>query len=101
MTALGDWDRAAATASQVLAGAQDVVGVVAASFLAQIAAARGDDATLARCVSLGEELRESADVDSRSFAILTLARAALERGAADDALRLAQEALESKGNSAR
>jgi tetratricopeptide (TPR) repeat protein len=98
MTALGDWDQAASAAATVLAGAHDVVSAAAASYLAQIAAARGDDATLERCVALGNELRESADVDSRSFAILTRGRAALERGAADDALRLARAALESESN---
>ena len=98
LTALGDWHQAASAAATVLAGDRDLMAVAVASFLIQIAAARGDDATLERCVALGNELRELADVDARSFAILTLARAALERGAADDALQLAQTALQSESN---
>ena len=98
MTALGDWDQAASAAETVLAGSPDrMVGLIGA-FLAQIAAARGDDATLERCVTLGHELRESEDVDVRTSAVLIRARAALERGAADDALQLAREALESESN---
>jgi tetratricopeptide (TPR) repeat protein len=97
LTALGRWDQAASSATAALAGAPDLVAATVAAFLAQIAAARGDDATLERCVSLAEEQRESPDIDARLFAILTLARAALERGAADDALRLARAPLESQG----
>jgi hypothetical protein len=66
--------------------------------LAQIAAGRGDDATLERCRALGDKLRESADVDARAYAAVILARGALESGDPEPALALAQAALASGSN---
>jgi tetratricopeptide (TPR) repeat protein len=93
LTLLGRWDEAMPVATAVFERAHDTNAVQAALFLAQIAAARGDDAMLERCRALGDELRESADVDSHSIATVTLARAALESGAPERALRLARAAL--------
>jgi class 3 adenylate cyclase/tetratricopeptide (TPR) repeat protein len=93
LTVLGRWDEAMPFTVTVLAGPHDVATAQTAQFLAQMAAGRGDDATLEHCRSLGDGLRESADIDTRSFAIGTLARAALAQGAAEDALGLARAAL--------
>ncbi len=90
LTVLGRWEEAAPTAAAVLASRVDADAVFAASFLVSVAAARGDDATLARCRALAADRRESTYVDERASAELILARDAIERGSADEALSLAR-----------
>jgi class 3 adenylate cyclase/tetratricopeptide (TPR) repeat protein len=92
---LGRWDEAMPVATAVFEGAHDTSAGEAAMVLAQIAAGRGDDAMLERCRALGNELSESAEVDVHALATVTLARAALESGAPEEALRLARAALAS------
>jgi hypothetical protein len=94
LVALGRWDEAVRVGDGLLAGQLDIDAMTAAAFLAPIAAARGDEAMLERCRSLAAERRGSTHVDQRVSATLTLARDAVERGAADDALRLARAVLE-------
>jgi class 3 adenylate cyclase/tetratricopeptide (TPR) repeat protein len=94
LVALGRWDEAVRVGDGLLTGQLDIDAMTAAAFLAPIAAARGDEAMLERCRSLAAERRGSTHVDQRVSATLTLARDAVERGAADDALRLARAVLE-------
>jgi class 3 adenylate cyclase/tetratricopeptide (TPR) repeat protein len=98
LTVLGRWDEATPVAGAVLESLHDTGAVQAAMALAQIAAGRGDDATLERCRALGDKLRESADVDARAYAAVILARGALESGDPEPALALAQAALASGSN---
>jgi tetratricopeptide (TPR) repeat protein len=95
LAVLGRWDEAMPVATAVFEGAHDTSAVQAAMVLAQIAAGRGDDELLERCRALGDELSESAEVDVHALATVTLARAALESGAPEEALRLARAALAS------
>jgi tetratricopeptide (TPR) repeat protein len=90
----GRWDRMLeATAPLFNSGIDDLNVVVAAASVAQIAAARGDDELLTRCVSLGREARDASYVDQRVAAWLILARDALERGALHEAAELAETVL--------
>jgi class 3 adenylate cyclase/tetratricopeptide (TPR) repeat protein len=93
---LGRWDEAEPVASGLVAGELDQQAVYAAVFLAQIAAARGDDETLRLCRSIAEREWDSTYVDLRASAALVLARDKLGRGAADEALRLAQPVLDTQ-----
>jgi tetratricopeptide (TPR) repeat protein len=95
LTTLGRWDQAAPVAAALIADDSASNAVAAAAFLAQIAAARGDDETLERCRSVAAPHRDSSHVDLASSAALTLSRAALERGSADRALALARPVLDS------
>jgi tetratricopeptide (TPR) repeat protein len=94
LVGLGRWDEAAAAAAVVLAGPVDLDASQSAAFLSQVAAGRGDDATLERCRSLAAGHRDSAYVDQRVSAAIVLARDALERGAAGEVLQLARGVLD-------
>ncbi len=99
LTALGRWDQAAAVAAALIAEETVINAVFAAGPLAQIAAARGDEATLDRCCSVAAAQRESTHVDMASIAALVLSRAALERGTPGEALALARPVLHAAGAS--
>ncbi len=90
---LGRWDEAVGVGEILLDGRPDLDGTTAAAFVAQIAVARGDEQTLERCLSLAAQGRESSYVDVRVCAALVLARDAIERGAVEEALQFAREAL--------
>jgi hypothetical protein len=90
---VGRWDEAVAVGEVLLAGEVDLESLSAAAFLASVAAARGDDEVLARCVAIANPAREATYVDWRACAHLALGRDALERGAPDEALRLARAVL--------
>jgi tetratricopeptide (TPR) repeat protein len=94
LTTLGRWDHAATAASRVIADESGLNAVLAASFLAHIAAARGDDGTLDRCCSLAAPHRNSTHVDMASAVALTLSQAALDHGTTAEALALARTALD-------
>jgi tetratricopeptide (TPR) repeat protein len=94
LVALGRWDEAVRVGDALLNGQSDIDAMTAAAFLAAVAAARGDEALLERCRALAADQRGSTHVDQRVCATLTLARDALERGATDDALRLARAVLD-------
>ncbi len=87
LAVLGRWDQAVQMADTLLAN--EGVDVFAATFLAQMAAARGDEEMLARSCSVARAHLESTHSDIAGSAAAALARAALERGAADEALGLA------------
>jgi tetratricopeptide (TPR) repeat protein len=91
---MGRWEEAVAAGATLFAGPHDLDALTAAVFLAQVAAARGDDETLARSRSFAAEPRDSTHVDQRVAARLILARDAIERGAMDEALDLAQSVLD-------
>jgi hypothetical protein len=90
---LGRWDEALAVGVALLADKTDLEALTAAAFLVEIACARGDDEMLEPCISIAERRRESSYVDQRVCAALTIARDALERGAAAEALKLVDPSL--------
>jgi class 3 adenylate cyclase/tetratricopeptide (TPR) repeat protein len=90
---LGRWDEADAYARTLLEGAEDVDALFGAAYGATVAAARGDEAMLERCVSLARASQESTYIDARISAKLVLARDAIERGAIDEALAHANAVL--------
>jgi tetratricopeptide (TPR) repeat protein len=96
LVVLGRWDEALSAGAPLIAG-HDADAMFAAGFLAQIAAARGDDTMLERCRSIAAELKESTYVDQRATAQIVLGRDALERGGAEEALRQTREAFRERG----
>ncbi len=90
---LGRWDEALEVGLPLLREQADVDANEAAAFVAHIAAARGDEETLKRCISVAEQLRASTYVDLRVGAAVVLARDAIERGAADEAMAHARGVL--------
>jgi hypothetical protein len=96
---LGRWDDAAATGTTLIAGALDVDSVFAASVMASIAVARGEEEMMSRCQAIAEQLRESSYIDQRVSAELVFARDAIERGAPGKALEVAKRAAEQGGQS--
>jgi tetratricopeptide (TPR) repeat protein len=97
LSALGRWDELTNTAGSVLEGQPDSNAVIAAAFLALVSAARGDEATMDRCLELAAPHRDSTYVDLRICAMLIFARDALERGDAEPALKLARDSLDLRG----
>jgi class 3 adenylate cyclase/tetratricopeptide (TPR) repeat protein len=91
LTVLGRWDEAASIGESLMSGEHDVDSSWGATFLAPIAAGRGDEDALARCLSVGTKTRESGYVDQRMAANVVLAGDALGRRAPEEALRLASE----------
>jgi class 3 adenylate cyclase/tetratricopeptide (TPR) repeat protein len=94
---LGRWDEAASAGSTLISGEIDADSVFAASFLASIAAARGDERTSEQCRGLAIERRGSNYLDERVSAELVLARDAIERGAQAEALEMLRGALNDSG----
>jgi tetratricopeptide (TPR) repeat protein len=90
---LGRWDEAIAAGAPLIGSRVDIDSIAAASHIAQIAAARGDDALLERCLVVAREALESSYLDQRFAATLVSARDALERGALEEGLRLARTVL--------
>jgi tetratricopeptide (TPR) repeat protein len=79
LVALGRWEAVDKIAATLLGGPSDADSLQAAGFIAQLAAARGDEPTLERCSAVAAEHRESTHVDARASAALVLARGAIER----------------------
>jgi tetratricopeptide (TPR) repeat protein len=90
---LGRWDEAIQLGVPLMAGHADLDAVAAAAFLASIALARGDEATMERCLSLAAERKDSTYVDLRVSARTVFCRDALQRGATEEALSLARDIL--------
>ncbi|MFL5841973.1 MAG: adenylate/guanylate cyclase domain-containing protein [Thermoleophilaceae bacterium] len=103
LVTLGRWDEATAAAAPLLAAQPDLNAVVAAASIAQVAAARGDEATLERCRSVAAERGESAHIDERVTARIVLARDAVESGSLNEVLGLTRTILDemSTGNEFR
>jgi tetratricopeptide (TPR) repeat protein len=93
LAALGRWSEAMAVGTTLIDGDADLNALGGAAFVAPIAAARGDEETLARCRSLAADMIDSTYVDQRVCATVVLAFDALERGAPADALRPSIAAL--------
>jgi tetratricopeptide (TPR) repeat protein len=93
LVALGRWSDAIAVGEALIAGEPSIDALSAAAGLSPVAAARGDEDTLARYRSLAAGFRESTYVDQRVCATIVLAHEAFERGAADEALRLSAGVL--------
>ncbi len=83
---LGRWDEAVRVGVPLIAGEPDLDALAAALSLTSISAARGDEATIARCLELASERRDSTYLDQRGAARCALARDALERGQPEEAL---------------
>jgi class 3 adenylate cyclase/tetratricopeptide (TPR) repeat protein len=96
LVALGRWDEAASAGSTLISGEIDSDSVFAASFLASIAAARGDEATAERCRMVATDRRGSTYLDERVSAELVFAGDAIERGANSEALELLRGALRAR-----
>ncbi len=90
---LGRWDESVSVGGTLLALDPGLDSATAAAFMAQLAAGRGDETTLELCISQVIGGRDSTYPDLRVCAALVLAREAIERGAAEEALALATEAL--------
>jgi tetratricopeptide (TPR) repeat protein len=81
---LGRWNEPEiALIPELLVGEHDAVTNFLIGEAAHVAAARGDDALLARAVELAAVNVESADGETRAMACITLAREALQRGDID------------------
>jgi hypothetical protein len=93
LVVLGRWDDAEPIGTGLVSAQADLDALSVAPFLAQIAAARGDDATLQRCVLVAGDRRDSSYVDQRVGATLALAREAIDRGCPEEALRMAKGVL--------
>ena len=78
-TFLGDWGAVMAVLPGLITNERDAATCFVLADAVQIAAARGDDALLERCVELASKNRERSDVEFRASAHVALARAALER----------------------
>ena len=83
---LGRWDEASEAVGPLLTGEQDSFRVFAADVAAQIAAGRGDDETFATCLTIASARRDADHVDERASAAAVMARDALDRGGAREAL---------------
>jgi class 3 adenylate cyclase/tetratricopeptide (TPR) repeat protein len=90
---LGRWDESVSVGATLLELDPGLNATTAAAFVAPLAAARGDEATLERCVSIAVQARDASYVDLRVCSSLVLAREAIERDAAEEALEFATEAL--------
>jgi class 3 adenylate cyclase/predicted ATPase len=94
--ALGRWEEAIRVGSLLLAAEADLDALLGALALSGIAAARGDQGLLARCVELAAQRRDSTYLDPRAAARCVLARDALERDAPREALELLEDVLPSE-----
>jgi class 3 adenylate cyclase/tetratricopeptide (TPR) repeat protein len=90
---LGRWDDAMEAGVPLIGAQADLDATQAAAFLVHIAAARGDEEVLRRCVWVAEQVRGSTYVDLRVGSAVVLARDALERRAPEDALAHARDVL--------
>jgi tetratricopeptide (TPR) repeat protein len=78
-TLLGDWGAVTAVVPGLMTNEHDAVTVFVLADAAQVAAARGDEALLERCVELASKNLDRAGLENRASARVALARAALER----------------------
>ncbi len=97
LAVLGRWDETARAARSLLEGGNDINAVEAASYLVQIAAAHGDQETVELCCAVARSQLNATHVDQAACGAVTLARAALERDDAHEALLLAQPVLDASG----
>jgi hypothetical protein len=91
---LGRWREAQGSIPELLGGAQDQASIVTKLEASYLAVATGDEPLLERCVALAVEHREIPDLEYRCVALIVLARDALQRGDAGEALRLLDPVLE-------
>jgi tetratricopeptide (TPR) repeat protein len=85
---LGRWDESVSVGATLLDGHPDPDATTAAAFVGRVATMPRSSAA-----ALGSSRRDASYVDIRVSAALVLARDAVERGAADEALRFAADAL--------
>ncbi len=93
LCALGQWDEALRVGLPLIREQADLDSSQAAAFMVHIVAARGDEESLRRCVSVAEQLRASTYVDLRVASAVVLARDAIERRAGEEALAHAKGVL--------
>jgi hypothetical protein len=93
---LGRWDEALRAGSPLIAGEPDLDALAAAVCLSTVSAARGDEATLARCIELASQRLDTTYVDQRASARCVLARDALERAAPEETLSLLANVVRSE-----
>jgi tetratricopeptide (TPR) repeat protein len=94
---IGRWDEVMSTGSLLIERGSDADAAFAASVLAMVASARGDDGLMDRCRSIASELRDSAYNDQRVCAELIFARGVLDQGMPADVLRMLRSSLDSGG----
>jgi tetratricopeptide (TPR) repeat protein len=94
---LGRWDEAMSLGRPLMAGQGDLDAMGSAALLVSIAAARGDEATVARCLELAAQRRNSTYTDLRVAAANVLARDAIERGVPKEALDHCRTVLSAEG----
>jgi tetratricopeptide (TPR) repeat protein len=94
---LGRWDEAMEVGRSLISGQGDLDAMGAAALLVSVAAARGDDQTVDRCLSIAAQRTESTYTDLRVAAANVLARDAIERRAAIEALQHVRSVLQSHG----
>jgi class 3 adenylate cyclase/tetratricopeptide (TPR) repeat protein len=92
-SALGRWDEAMAVGAPLIAGQADTDAMAAMTNLILVAVARGDEATIEQCVALAVQRKDSTYVDMRASATFVLGQDAVERGAHEEALTLANAVL--------
>jgi len=88
---LGRWDEAIQVSLPLTTGQADVDAISTAALVVPIAWARGDAATVERCLSLAAQRKDSTYVDLRVFATMAFVRDAIERGLPQEALSLGAE----------
>ncbi len=93
---LGQWDEAIRVGAPMLVGDADIDSLGCARFLVSVAAARGDEATLAACIQLAAAARDSTYVDLRLASRVVFARNALEGGQWGEAIGLASDVLSTR-----
>jgi tetratricopeptide (TPR) repeat protein len=94
---LGRWDEAMDLGRPLIDGQADLDAMGAAALLVSVAAARGDEEAVERCLALAAQRKESTYTDLRVAAANVLARDALERRAPKEALEYSRTVLRSEG----
>ena len=98
LVALGRWDEATAIATPSLSRRVDTDVMHVAAFMATVAAARGDEAMLDRCLRLATESQGTTHVDQYVDATNTQARHAIEQGAVHEALELTRRVIDGRAS---
>jgi class 3 adenylate cyclase/predicted ATPase len=77
---LGRWEEAMELAPELLTSPDDAASMFVLWDTSELAAARGDEELLARCVEFATANRDDSSAEIRAIASIVLARAAFERG---------------------
>jgi tetratricopeptide (TPR) repeat protein len=95
---LGRWDEwTVRLLPEMLISEHDAVTNFLTGDAMLVAAARGDDRLLERCIALASPNRDAADPEFRAMARVTLAREAIERGRLDEVVELLKSVVVAQG----